>query len=112
MRYRYLPFLIFLVAVAVLSGCSQKDPYVEERAKIAEVQESAFELSDEIRAVEVEMSEQHNIHVYVYSSLVESDTDELIEQVEDIARASNLNESDEYYVDVNDISVLIERRRQ
>ncbi len=39
-------------------------------------------------------------------------TDELIEQVEDIARASNLNESDEYYVDVNDISVLIERRRQ
>ena len=111
MRYRLLTCLIIIAVGSSLFGCSHENSRVDEKVKIAQVQEAVFELSDNIRDVEIEMSSLHQIQVYVYSDSIEMSEDELIVKVEEIADEFDQNEDDEYIVDVEDIRVLIEQRR-
>ena len=108
---RYTLVVVFLMIFALLvCGCNVSSyKRAKEKHRLSEVQRDIYEISDNIRFVDVAVVRTHTIYVYVYADYIEYDEEELMEKIIEIADAHDLNEEDHYSVQIQDISARTEK---
>lgn len=93
----------------LLGGSNNSDKEIEERAKISRIQQGVYQLSDNIRFVDIASGDTPIIYVYVYEEYIELDEDNLRKQVSTITYEQELiNSDDSCIVMIEDIGRLLE----
>lgn len=99
----------FYLSAQVCSCSNNSDKEIEERAKISRIQQGVYQLSDNIRFVDIASGDTPIIYVYVYEEYIELDEDNLREQVSTITYEQELiNSDDSCIVMIEDIGRLLE----
>lgn len=94
----------------LVCGCNASSrARAKENHVISDAQREIYQISDNIRFVDVAIIRTHTIYVYVYEDYIEYDEEELTEKIIEIAEAHDLNEDDHYSVQIQDISARTEK---
>ena len=109
MRKSVCIIMIMMILISLLSCSNNKaDHQGRDWNAIWEFQEAVYNLSPEIRAVEVKGDASY-IDVYVYSQYLDIEEGELNAKVEDIAIEHELSDKGDYRINILDISMAPER---